>query len=56
MIKRRGKSQIGNLTLFHKSLENRGQMRFDYNILYIVGKVFSRAIKHYLFTLRTYLI
>jgi hypothetical protein len=44
MIKRKGKSQIGNLTLNHKSLEKMGQMRFDWSVLYTIGKIFSRAI------------
>ncbi len=30
MIKKRGGSQIGNLTFNHKSLESRGQMRSDW--------------------------
>jgi hypothetical protein len=47
MIKRRGGSQIENLIPNHKSLENKGQMRFDWSMLYIVGKIFSRAIKYY---------
>jgi hypothetical protein len=45
MIKRRGKSQIGNLTPDHKSLESRGQMRSNWGVLYIVGKTFLKAIR-----------
>jgi hypothetical protein len=30
----------------HKSLESKGQMRSDWNVLYTVGKIFSRAIKY----------
>jgi hypothetical protein len=46
MIKRRGMSQIGNLTVDHKSLERRAQMRSDWTVLYTVGKIFSRAIRY----------
>jgi hypothetical protein len=52
MIKRKGGSQIENLTFDHKSLENRGQMRFDWSMLYTIGKIFSRAIRHYPHTIR----
>jgi hypothetical protein len=44
MIKRRGMSQIGNLTPDHNFLESRGQMRYDWNVLYTIEKIFSRAI------------
>jgi hypothetical protein len=47
MIKRRGRSQIRNLTLDHKSLETKGQMRSDWSMLYTIGKIFSRAIRHF---------
>jgi hypothetical protein len=47
MIKRKGGNQIGNLTPDHKSLESRSQMRFDCNVLYIIGKICSRAIRYY---------
>jgi len=46
MIKRRGANQIGNLTIDHKSFENKGQMRYDWNVLYNVGNIFSRAIRY----------
>jgi hypothetical protein len=46
MIKRKGRSQIGNLTPNHKSLESRGQMRSDWSVLYTIGKIFSSAIRH----------
>jgi hypothetical protein len=48
MIKRRGRSQIGNLIFDHKSLKKKGQIRSDWGLLYIVGKIFSRAIKYFL--------
>jgi hypothetical protein len=44
--KKKGANQIGNLILDHGSFESRGQMRSDWNMLYSVGKVFSRAIKY----------
>jgi hypothetical protein len=47
MIKRRGRSQIENLTPNHKSLESRGQMKFDWNVLYTVEKIFSRVIRYF---------
>jgi hypothetical protein len=56
MIKRRGKSQIGNLTPNHKALESRGHMRFDSTIIFTLGKIFSRAIKYCIFILKTNLI
>ncbi len=56
MIKRGGGSQIGNLTPDHKSLESRGQMRFDWSMLYTVGKIFSSAIRYYPHTLKIDLI
>jgi hypothetical protein len=40
MIKRKGGSQIGNLTFDHKPLENKGQMSFDWGVLYTIGKIF----------------
>jgi len=42
MIKERGKSQIGNLTCDHKSLESKGQMKFDWSMLYAVGNIFLK--------------
>jgi hypothetical protein len=45
MIKRRGRSQIGNLTPNHKPLERRGQTNFDWGVIYVVGKIFLRAIR-----------
>jgi hypothetical protein len=38
MIKRRGGSQIGNLTFNHKSLESKCQIRFDWGMLYTTGE------------------
>jgi hypothetical protein len=29
MIKKKGENQIGNLTLDHKSIKSKGQMKFD---------------------------
>jgi hypothetical protein len=43
MIKRRGKSQIGNWTLDHKPLESRGKISSECGVLYIFGKIFLRA-------------
>jgi hypothetical protein len=48
MIKRRGESQIMNLTLDHKSLESKGQMRFDWGVFYTIKNMFLKAIKYYL--------
>jgi hypothetical protein len=46
MVKSRGGSQIKNLTPNHKSLESRGQMNSDSGVLYIIGKIFLRAIRY----------
>jgi len=46
MIKIRGRSQIGNLTPDHKSLESRVQMRSHWNLVYTIGKIFSNATKY----------
>jgi hypothetical protein len=46
MIKRRGKSQIENLTFDKKSFENRGQMNSDQGVLYIVEKTFLKTMKY----------
>jgi hypothetical protein len=40
MIKRKGKSQI-------PTLESKGQMRFDCDVLYTVGKNFLRVIRYF---------
>jgi len=56
MIKRKGNSQSGNLTPDHKSLENRGQTRSNWSVLYIVEKIFSRVIRYCLRTLKKDLI
>jgi hypothetical protein len=45
MIKRKGENQIENLTLDHKSLESNIQMNSDWGVLYIVGKIFLKAIR-----------
>jgi hypothetical protein len=47
MIKRRVRSQIGNLTLDHKPLESRGQMRLDWGMLYTIRKIFLKVIRYY---------
>jgi hypothetical protein len=46
MIKRRGGSQIANLTIDHKPLEIRDQMGSDWGALYTFGKMFLKAIKY----------
>jgi hypothetical protein len=46
MIKRRGESQIENLILTHKSLERKPQKRSNWGVLYIIRKIFLRAIKY----------
>jgi hypothetical protein len=56
MIKRRGGSQIENLTPDHKSLENRGQMMFNWGVLYIVGKIFLKDTKYFAFIFKIDLI
>jgi hypothetical protein len=45
-IKKKGQSQIGNLTLHHISLERRGQMKSNWSVLHTIGKIFSRAIRY----------
>jgi hypothetical protein len=47
MIKRRGGSQIEKLTPDHKPLESRGQMNFDWGVLYTIGKIFLRDLRYY---------
>jgi hypothetical protein len=56
MIKRKGGSQIGNLTPDYKSLESKGQMKFDWSVLYTIGKIFSRAIRNFPHTFETNMI
>jgi hypothetical protein len=56
MIKRRGGSQIGNLTPDHKSIESRGKKKADCNMLYTFGKILSRAIRYCPCILKIYLI
>jgi hypothetical protein len=48
MIKRRGGSQIGNLTPDHKPFESRGQLSFDWGVLYIVEKIILRVVRYYI--------
>jgi hypothetical protein len=38
-------SQIPNSTPDHNSLKNMGQMKSDWNVLYTVGNIFSKAIR-----------
>jgi hypothetical protein len=45
MKKRKGESQIGNSTPNHKPLERRGQMSFDWAMIYVVEKIFLRDIR-----------
>jgi hypothetical protein len=56
MVKRRGGNHNENLTLEHKSLERKGQMRFNWTVLYIIGKMFSRDIRYCPLTLKKNLI
>jgi hypothetical protein len=56
MIKRKGRSQIPNLTPNYKSLEIKGQMRSDWSVLYTIGNIFSRAIRYYCHTFKINLI
>jgi hypothetical protein len=57
MIKRKGGSKIGNLTLDHKPLESKGQMSSDWGVLYTIGKIFLKAIRHcHCISKKTYLI
>jgi hypothetical protein len=44
--KKKGGSQIGNLTPDHKLFENRGQMKSNRSVLYTIEKIFSRAIRY----------
>jgi hypothetical protein len=44
MIKRRGRNQIENLTPDHKSLQRRGQMKFDWSMLCNVGNIYIALI------------
>jgi hypothetical protein len=46
MIERRGKSQIP------KSLESKGQMGFDWSVLYTIENIFSKAIRYCPHTLK----
>jgi hypothetical protein len=48
MIKRRGGIQIEKLIPDHKPVENKGQMSFDWGVLYTFGKIFLRYIRYYL--------
>jgi hypothetical protein len=40
-------NQIENLTPNHKPLKIRGQMSFDWGVLYTIEKNFLKAIKYY---------
>jgi hypothetical protein len=52
MIKRKGESQIENLTSDHKSLKTKGQMKFDWGVLYTVRKIFLKDIRYLPFILK----
>jgi len=54
--KKKGGSQIGNLIIDHKPLESRGQMSFDWGVLYTVGKIVMKDIKYCPCILKTDLI
>jgi hypothetical protein len=56
MIKRKVMSQIGNLIVDHKSFKNRGQMSSDWGMLYIIKKIFLRAIRYFFCVLKIDLI
>jgi hypothetical protein len=56
LIKRRGGGQIPNLTSDHKSHESKGQRKFDWSVLYTIGKIFSKVIKYFPCTLEKDLI
>jgi hypothetical protein len=56
MIKRKGGNQIENLTPDYKPLESRGQMRSDWGVLYIDGKILSKAKRYCLRILKKNLI
>jgi hypothetical protein len=49
---RKGGNQIENLTPVHKSLESRGQMKSNWNMLHTIGKIFSKVIKYFPCTLK----
>jgi hypothetical protein len=49
LVGKLNKHQIGNLIPDHKFLESRGQMKSNWGVLYIVGKIFLRAIRYFLF-------
>jgi hypothetical protein len=48
MIKRRGGNQIQNLIPYHKPLESKGQMSFNWGVLYTFGKIFLNDIRYFL--------
>jgi hypothetical protein len=45
-----------NLTSDHKSFKSRGKMRSDWNVLYIIEKIFWKDIKYFPGILKTNLI
>jgi hypothetical protein len=53
---KKGGNQIPNLTLDHKTLKNKGQMKFNWGVLYVVGKIFLKSIRYCCCILKTYLI
>ncbi len=42
-----GRSQIGDLTPDYKSLQSKGQIRYDWRVLYTIGKTFPRPIRYF---------
>ncbi len=56
MIKGRGESQIPNLTLNHKLLEIKGQMKSNWGVSYTIEKIFLKAIKYFPFIFQIYLV
>ncbi len=49
---KKGQSQIGNLTLDHKSLDRSAKLRSNWSVLRSIGKIFSRAIRYCPHTLK----
>jgi hypothetical protein len=43
-FKKKGMSKFDNLISNHKSLESRGQMKFDWAVLYTIEKIFLKIL------------
>jgi hypothetical protein len=41
----KSRSQTGNLTFDHKLLESKGQMNFDWGVLYTIGNISFEGYK-----------